>query len=122
MTTQSEQETYDNHDSYRATSEQLDHVTTTVITTLLSGFIVVQSYLPNEFNEWYKAAAIFAIIVLLFHFISFITAHFAQIYKAKSKKQLYDYFSQWTIKINYFVYALVVVEFVVSILLLVFGK
>lgn len=120
MFNQDNEKKSDKEANYKITSEQLDNFTSTVITALLSGFIVAQKFLGENANHWYKAAAVFALFALLFHYISYITAHFAQIYSAKGKDQLYEYFSQWTIRLNFFVYLLVVVEFVISILLIIF--
>jgi hypothetical protein len=109
-------------DDYRLTSQQLDNTTTTVITTLLSGFIVAQSYLPKNTNNWYKTVATFAVVTLLAHYVSFVSAHFAQIYAAKKKDQLSDYFGKWTQKINNLVYVFVVAEFLITIVLIVIKK
>lgn len=113
------------NDHYEKTSEQLDSITTTVIATLLTGFIVSQQFI-EPVDKYTKIAAIFAVCTLLLHYVSFITAHFAQIQKVKNK-EIKDECFGWlkirlgwlTRKINGTVYFLVVVMFIISVLIIV---
>jgi len=109
-----------NDSGYETTSNQLDHITTTVITTILSGFIIVHDYLVFEQNGWLQAAGIFALTTLLIHYASFITAHYSQIYKIKKEDSIYKFFSAVTHKINVLVYILVLAEFIISVLIIIY--
>ncbi len=104
---------------YHLTSEQLDSATATVITTLLAAFVVSQNFISDASGVWQKYAAVFATITLLLHYISYLTAHFAQIYRLENKEQLEQLLGYWTGRINKTVYLFVVILFIISMIIII---
>jgi hypothetical protein len=103
---------------YKETAKQLDKMTTSVITLLLGGFIVSQQFIdePTQFNRW---AAVFAVLTLLMHYSSFVTAHFTQIAKIKKaecKMQFHMTATRW---LNCSVYISVFIMFAISIFIII---
>lgn len=106
-------------DYYEKTSEQLDNMTTTVITGLLTAFIVSQQFIGTS-NIWTKIAAVFSLLTLFLHYLSFIAAHKAQINNPalKNNKKLKNFYSRWTGRINNTVYIFVALMFIMSTLII----
>lgn len=103
------------NDDYRKTSEQVDGVSTTVISTLLTLFIVSQNFVSNSINQsLLKVVSVFALSTLFFHFASFVTAHYAQINKVQNKKVVYKLLSWLTKKLNGTVYVMIFIMFLIS--------
>lgn len=107
-----------NNDSYEETAKDLDAVVTTVVTTLLTSFIVSQQFFGIT-NTLTKVAAIFAVATLFLHFISFVSAHRAQIYKVQKRHELKGFFTRWTKWINGIVHVFVVIMFAISIAIII---
>lgn len=104
-----------NSDDYKHTSEQLDSITVTVVTTVMSAFIISQDLFGQNENLVVKIASVFALITLFLHYVSCLLAHYAQIYNLQNKAELLSFFGWWTRKVNGLVYIMVSILFAFAI-------